>query len=234
MIIWALGRKAYIGEYGLEKDMTRAIELYERAAELGVSVAHYNLGVLYARGTDVEKDTAKAIRHYETAAICGHVNARHNLGIIEGKAGNHVIALEHMMIAVKLGHEYSLNMVKSAFMAGLATKVNYAEALRGYQSAIEEMSSPDRAEAKALGRRNNNNSRSRRYGASNEEGGALKKSRPPGHLSTRKGRPGEGKDTERQKPREEGDDKATAAAPAGGVPWPRAFALEEPCLRRRR
>ena len=35
-------------------------------------------------------------------------------------------------------------------MKGLATKDDYAEALRGYQNAVEEMSSPDRAEAKSL------------------------------------------------------------------------------------
>jgi len=35
-------------------------------------------------------------------------------------------------------------------MKGFATKAEYAAALRGYQSATEEMSSPDRDEAKAF------------------------------------------------------------------------------------
>jgi len=149
--IFFLGNLHDHGRFGLEKDVTRAIELYERAAELGVKGAHYNLGLLYHEGTDVETDTAKAIRHYEAAAMSGDVDARYNLGSIEGIAGNHVIALQHMMIAVKLGNEDSLNTVKRMFMAGLATKDDYAGALRGYQNAIKEMSSPDRAEAKALG-----------------------------------------------------------------------------------
>ncbi|EJK71002.1 hypothetical protein THAOC_07596 [Thalassiosira oceanica] len=148
--IWDLGAIYEYGKYGLVKDMTRAIELYERAAELGAKEAHYNLGNLYAIGDNVEKDMDKAIRHYEAAAMRGHVSARFNLGIIEGKAGNHVIALQHMMITAKFGDEDSLNTVKRLFMARLATKDDYAAALRGYQSAIEEMSSPDRAEAKAL------------------------------------------------------------------------------------
>jgi len=50
-----------------------------------------------------------------------------------------------------LGHEVSLNNVKTSFMNGLATKADYAAALRGYQNAVDEMKSPDRVEAKALG-----------------------------------------------------------------------------------
>ena len=151
LAILHLGDKYRFGECGLEKDMTRAVELYERAAELGVKVAHYALGCLYNEGTDVEKDTDKAIRHYETAAMLGHVSSRYNLGCEEENAGNCDLALQHWVIAAKLGHEKSLNGVKKMFMKGLATKADYAEALRGYRSAVEEMRSPNRDEARALG-----------------------------------------------------------------------------------
>ena len=40
MAIWFLGVQYSCGHCGLEKDMTRAVELYERAAELGVKEAH--------------------------------------------------------------------------------------------------------------------------------------------------------------------------------------------------
>ena len=93
------------GRYGLEKDVTRVVELYERAAELGVKEAHYGIGVLYANGTDVKKDTVKAIRHYEAAAMCGHVFARQNLGYLEYEARNFDLALQHWMISAKLGQE---------------------------------------------------------------------------------------------------------------------------------
>ena len=42
------------------------------------------------------------------------------------------------------------NNVKFLFTKGLATKDDYAGALRGYQSAIEEMSSPERDESSNL------------------------------------------------------------------------------------
>ncbi|EJK52683.1 hypothetical protein THAOC_28012 [Thalassiosira oceanica] len=148
--IFFVGAKYHVGEYGLEKDVTRAVELYERAAELGVKEAHRNLGVTYANGIEVEKDMAKAFRHFEEAAMSGHVPARYNLGCWEYKAGNFDLALQHWMISAKLGEEDSLNKVKTFFMAGLATKNDYASALRGHQSAIEEMSSPDRDEVKNI------------------------------------------------------------------------------------
>ncbi|EJK68125.1 hypothetical protein THAOC_10728 [Thalassiosira oceanica] len=146
-----LGLNIASERYGLEKDVTRALELYERAAELGVKEAHYDLACLYAIGDNVEKDMDKALRHSEAAAMCGHVKARYNLGCEEYYAGNSDLALQHFLISAKLGDNDSLNTVKSFFMASHATKADYAAALRGHQSAVEEMSSPDRAEAKALG-----------------------------------------------------------------------------------
>ena len=106
--IYALGIQYQLGQYGLEKDVTRAAELLERAAELGVKDAHYYLGVLCAKGTDVERDMAKAFRHFEKAAMCGHVSARYNLSYLECDAGNHDLALQHCMISASLEHEVLL------------------------------------------------------------------------------------------------------------------------------
>ena len=83
--------------------------------------------------------------------MCGDVSARYNLGNAEHRAKNFDLALQHWLISAKLGEHNSLNKVKTSFMKGLATKADYAAALRGYQSAIEEMSSSDRDEAKSLG-----------------------------------------------------------------------------------
>ena len=146
--IWNLGAQYYGG--GLKKDLARAVELFERAAELGVNDAHFNLGVIYAYDEDVERDVDKAIRHWEAAAICGDVSSRFNLGQMECEAGNCDIALQHFLISAKLGHEKSLNAVKLFFKNGFATKADYAGALREYQGAIEKMSSPDRDEAKEI------------------------------------------------------------------------------------
>ena len=148
LAMWELGNEYADGRNGLEKDATRAIELWERAAELGAKEAHFSLGCLYNEETDVEKDTAKAMLHWEAAAVMGNAAARYNLGWEERAAGNHDLALQHFLISVKLGDQDSLNRIKNMFMKGLATKADYAEALRGHQSAVEEMRSPDRDEAR--------------------------------------------------------------------------------------
>ena len=150
--IWHLGTQYRFGNCGLEKDVTRAVELWEHAAEVGLKEAHFSLGCLYdMMGTDVEKDTAKAIRHYEAAAMSGAVSARFNLACTEGNAGNNDLAFQHYLIAAKSGDQDALHDVKVFFKNGLATKDDYAEALRGSQKAIEEMRSPGRDEARALG-----------------------------------------------------------------------------------
>ena len=107
--------------------------------------------LLLARAADdegIDKDMARAHEHYEIAAKWGHVKARHNLGFIEYKSGNYALALKHWMISAKLGYTNSLSAIKVLFEKGSATKSDYAEVLRGYQEAVEEMSSPEREEAK--------------------------------------------------------------------------------------
>ena len=150
MAIYHLGHHYYrSGQHGLEKDVARAVKLYERAAELGLKKAHFSLGCVYYEGTEVDKDTVKAILHWEAAAVEGDVGARNFLGIIEYNDGNYGLALQHWMIDAKMGDQHSLHKIKLMFMEGLATKADYAEALRGHHSAVEEMRSPDREQALA-------------------------------------------------------------------------------------
>ena len=141
------------GDHGLEKDMSRAVELFERAAELGLKEAHYELATIFNEYMDdsgIAKDMVRAVGHYEIAAKQGHVAARHNLGIYELYSGNDGFALKHWMISAKLGDAGSLDYIKEMYTKGLASKADYADALRGYHGAAKEMSSPERVEAKAL------------------------------------------------------------------------------------
>ena len=94
---------------------------------------------------------AQALRFYEKAAMQGHVQSRHNLGHIEGQKENYDRAVRHFLISAKMGYEHSLESIKNAFTRGLATKGQYAEALKGFQDAEEETKSHDRDEAKRLG-----------------------------------------------------------------------------------
>ena len=131
--------------------MQRAVELWTEAAELGSIEALYKLGPAYYHGNGVQEDKAKGLRFFEKAAMQGHVESRHNLGAIEAEKGDYDRAVKHFLITAKIGHKDSVEKIKSMFIARVATKGQYAEALKGYQDAAEEMRSHDRDEAKRLG-----------------------------------------------------------------------------------
>ena len=146
-----LAEQYYFGSPGFATDIPRAIELWTEAAELGSLDAHFNLGDTYYTGDGAEVDKPRGIRFWQQAAMKGHVGSRHSLGFTEFDHGNYEVAVEHWMISAKMGFKASLNDIKEMFMKGHATKAQYAEALRGYGDAVEEMKTPQREEAKQLG-----------------------------------------------------------------------------------
>lgn len=52
---------------GVAQDMTKAIELYQKASDMGYGIAQSNLGDIYYEGRGVDKDLAKAVMLYKTA-----------------------------------------------------------------------------------------------------------------------------------------------------------------------
>ncbi|EJK65128.1 hypothetical protein THAOC_14055 [Thalassiosira oceanica] len=101
-----LGEKYFFGQLGLQKDVSRAIALWTKAAELGSVKALYNLGVAYNTGEGVQQDTVKAVEFYEKAAMQGSADARHNLGCCEVRMGNSDRAVRHFLISAKMGHKH--------------------------------------------------------------------------------------------------------------------------------
>ena len=57
--IYALAHLYDHGHYGLLQDQAKALELWKQAAELGSSMAHYNLGVYYYEGGHLNLKKAK-------------------------------------------------------------------------------------------------------------------------------------------------------------------------------
>ena len=145
-----LGIKYFFGKLGLQEDMRKAAELFTAAAELGSVDALYRLGVSYQRGDGVEQDKEKAAEFYKKAAMQGYADSRHNLGNHEGRKGNYDRAVRHFLISAKMGYKKSVQNIKEMFMGGIATKEQYAQALKEYQDAVEGMKSHDRDEAKRL------------------------------------------------------------------------------------
>ena len=130
-----------------EGDYRSAFEYFTNAAALGDAEAHFQLSGLYQYGRGVEKDKKKQMHHLKEAAIGGHPDARHNLGGMEEANGRVDRAVKHSIIAARLGHDLSLDVLKNLYKAGLVSKEDFTAALRGYQAAIVATKSPQREEA---------------------------------------------------------------------------------------
>ena len=128
-------------------DYQAAFEYWTKAAALGNVEAHYQLSMLYYKGKGVEKNEKRELHHAEQAAIGGHPDARHNLGCLERDNGRMDRAAKHLIIASKLGNDRSLERVKDLYKDGFVSKDDFTAALRGYQTAIIAMKSPQRDEA---------------------------------------------------------------------------------------
>ena len=138
------------GKHGLQQNIPWAIELWTEAARLGDLNAHYRLGRVYYYGKGAKEDETRGICHWQHAAVQGHPSSRHALGCHEYENGNHELAVQHYLISAKMGLDLSLDKIKSMFIKGLATKAQYADALKGYQIALEETKSPQREVAKTF------------------------------------------------------------------------------------
>ncbi|EJK53976.1 hypothetical protein THAOC_26481 [Thalassiosira oceanica] len=139
-----LGKKYFFGDLGLHNDIQKAVELWTEAAELGSIDALFQIGIAYYLGEGVKVDKKKAVQFWSKAAMQGCVQARHNLGGDEAEKRNYDRAVRHYLISAKAGFQESVGNIKQLFMAGDATKEQYAEALKGYQDAVEEMKSHNR------------------------------------------------------------------------------------------
>ena len=134
-----------------EGDFEAAFEYWTKAAALGDVNAHNRLSMMYDEGEGVEMDRKKELHHLTEAAIGGHPGARNNLGCVEWENGRVDRAAKHWIIASKLGNNKSLERVKELYQAGIVNKDDFTAALRGYQTAINAMRSPQREEAAEFG-----------------------------------------------------------------------------------
>jgi TPR repeat protein len=132
------------GVGGLQQDQTKAKELYVRAAELGCSDAHSDLGNIYRKGGDLKK----AKFHFEAAAMSGHEVARFNLGIMEAQygnnAGNAERAVKHWTIAASAGDYDAMHSLRILFEKGHVSRESIDSTLTAYNNSCAEMRSEAR------------------------------------------------------------------------------------------
>ena len=140
------------GRQGLPMDRNKALELWKRAAELGSTRAHWDLGVTYYYGKGVDKDHRKGMYHFKLGAMGGNEEARHQLGKIEGIVGNNDRAKRHFIIAARSGHERTMKLIQDAIKGRhlFMTKDEYLSTLRAYKCSRDEMKSAQRDRAAKL------------------------------------------------------------------------------------
>ena len=70
------------GEGGMSRDIKKAVELYQRASDMGNADAMFSLGTIYENGKEgVPKDVMKAVELYQRASDMGNTRAMRQLGI---------------------------------------------------------------------------------------------------------------------------------------------------------
>ncbi|MDP2077736.1 MAG: NifU family protein [Sulfuricurvum sp.] len=72
----------YVKGLGMEKNIHKAYDLFDKAASLGHETAAYYLGGMYENGIGVTANPAEAIRNYTVAAKAGMSTAQLKLGIM--------------------------------------------------------------------------------------------------------------------------------------------------------
>ena len=138
--IFMLADSYYQGLNGVQQDRAKALELLTKAADLGCSKAHNNLGVIYEGAGDKKK----AKFHGEAAAMAGDEVARCNLGIIEAQSGNMERAIKHFTIAASAGDYRAMNILIPSFQSGRFSRESSNSTLTAYNNSCAELRSEAR------------------------------------------------------------------------------------------
>ena len=133
------------GRHGLSRDEAKALELMQRAADLGSPEALYILGQYFLHGDlGLTVDEDKSWRCMEDATKRGDVCARQHLGSIEERHQHHDLAIKHFKLAAAAGEEISMKRLWNYFSSKKLTKAELEATLRAHKAVCDEMNSDDR------------------------------------------------------------------------------------------
>lgn len=113
-------------------DYETAFREFSVAAEEGLDLAQYNLGILYFTGHGVEQDYEQAFKWTEAAAQQGHINAQFNLGSLhldgQGTSQNNVRGIDWFKRAARSGHPNAAYALAKMYQEGDPVSQNLVEA----------------------------------------------------------------------------------------------------------
>ena len=135
-----MGDMYYYGK-GVEQNYNKAVELYQKGADLGDARAFCNLGVMYEFGKGVNQNYNKAVELYQKACDLGNANAFYNLGYMycngQGVSQNYNKAVELYQKACDLGDADAFCNLGYMYSNGRGVEQNYNKAVELYQKACD-------------------------------------------------------------------------------------------------
>jgi TPR repeat protein len=121
------------------KDYSAARKQYDRAADLGSSIAMFNIGILYEKGRGVAQDFAEAKRWYEKAAAAGNPGAMTAIGYLYdaglGVRQDYSEAKRLYEKAAASGDPSAMYNIGLLYSLGQGVRVDYTEAKSWYEKA---------------------------------------------------------------------------------------------------
>ncbi len=128
------------------KDYPSAVTAFRKAAEQGIALAQYNLGIMYDKGLGVKQDYQQAVSWYHKAAEQGVGIAHYNLGVMYDKGlgvkQDYQQAVFWYRKAAEQGialAQYNLGIM---YDNGLGVEQDYQQAVLWYHKAAEQGISP--------------------------------------------------------------------------------------------
>ena len=122
-----------------QKNITKAIELYEQSARLGEDESYFKLGLIYYLGDGVKKDLQKAISNFKQAALYNHIKSKFNVAMIYSqkkyKKHNFKKAYEIFLDLAQQNHSKAQYMLANALIRGLGVDKDYKRALQWLEHA---------------------------------------------------------------------------------------------------
>ena len=129
----------YLTGKGVARDVNRAFELLQSAAEQRAGISDYYVGLLYANGVGVTKDEKKAIEYISRAAQAGIPEGIGQLGLMylmgQGTTQDFVRSQELLAIALELGQVSAAYALGVIYEKGLGVPRDITKALTLYEDA---------------------------------------------------------------------------------------------------
>lgn len=135
---------------GVMQSDTKSLDMFIRAAELGVAQAFIMIGSIYEEGNAVTCDRSKSLECHKVAAKKGRIIAHNHLALFYERSGDIQISIKHLKVAACAGHQEAMDQLMKHYKNNLLPKEDLAQTLRAYQASSDLMKSTERDEAQLV------------------------------------------------------------------------------------